>query len=122
MTRIILLAGLLVGLLAAAVPERAMAASFDGNWSVLIVTESGDCDAGYRYEVRVGSGKVTYAGEASINLSGTVSSAGAVKVAISKGNQNADASGRLSAKAGSGSWHGQSSSGACKGRWEAERR
>jgi len=122
MARIILLAGVLSGLLAAAAPGRAVAASFDGNWSVLIITESGNCDVAYRYEVKVGGGRVTYIGDAAINLSGTVSSGGAVKVGISKGSQNANASGRLSAKAGGGSWRGQSSSGACKGRWEAERR
>jgi hypothetical protein len=122
MARTILLAGILLGLLAGTAPERAAAASYDGNWSVLIITESGTCDAAYRYAVKVGSGNVAYAGDASINLSGTVSSGGAVKVSISKGGQNADAAGRLSAKAGSGNWRGQSSSGTCKGRWEAERR
>jgi hypothetical protein len=39
-------------LLAAAGSARA--AEHDGRWSVLVITEKGACDPGYRYEVSVG--------------------------------------------------------------------
>jgi hypothetical protein len=54
----------LAGLLAlAAIPEASAAAKakkasggFDGLWSVLIITEKGTCDRGYRYAVRIKGG------------------------------------------------------------------
>ena len=36
--------------------------SFDGGWSVLIVTEKGTCDRAYRYPVKIENGSVGYAG------------------------------------------------------------
>ena len=32
--------------------------SFDGGWSVLIVTEKGTCDRAYRYPVKIENGSV----------------------------------------------------------------
>ena len=94
--------------------------SFDGNWSVLIVTEKGTCDRAYRYPVRISNGSVGYAGEASFNVSGSVGPNGMVTVMVSKGNQSARGSGQLSATDGSGRW--VASSGECSGSWTAERR
>ena len=37
--------------------------NFDGNWSVVIVTEKGTCDRSYRYPVRITDGAVGYAGD-----------------------------------------------------------
>jgi len=117
-----LLAALLLGLIGAAQPSAALAAPQDGNWSVLIVTEKGDCDRGYRYSVNVSNGRVSYQGEASVDLSGTVEPNGAVKVSIKRGEQGANGTGRLTASSGAGTWHGRGSTGECAGRWEAERR
>ena len=36
--------------------------SFDGLWSVLIVTEKGDCDRGYRYPIRITRGTLSNGG------------------------------------------------------------
>ena len=96
------------------------AKSFDGGWSVLIVTEKGTCDRAYRYPVRISNGSVGYAGEASFNVSGSVGANGAVTVMVSKGNQSARGSGQLSATDGSGRW--VAGSGECSGTWTAERR
>ena len=98
------------------------ASSFDGRWSVLIVTERGDCDRAYRYEVKVENGNLKYDGEGGFDLSGAVAANGAVNVAIGKGSQSATGRGRLTARGGQGSWQGRSANGACAGRWEAERR
>jgi len=86
--------------------------------SVLIVTEKGVCDRGYRYAIRITNGVVGYAGEASFHVSGRVGPNGAVTVRVSRGQQLANGSGRLSATTGAGVWTG----GACAGSWSAERR
>lgn len=104
-----------------AVPP-AFAAQHDGNWSVLVITEKGTCDRGYRYSVNVSNGQVRYNGEAAVNMTGTVAPNGAVRVSIKMGDQGANGTGRLSANAGEGTWRGVGSSGECAGRWEAERR
>lgn len=103
-------------------PAVAYAARYDGKWSVLIVTENGDCDRGYRYEIAVARGKISYIGGGSFDLSGTVTAGGAVKVSIARGSQSASGTGRLSGNSGWGTWRGRTSSGECSGRWEAERR
>ena len=93
----------------------------DGNWSVLIVTEQGTCDRGYRYNVNINNGHVSYQGDASVDLSGTVAPSGLVKVNIKLGDSGANGTGQLSAHSGTGTWHGIGSSGSCAGHWEAER-
>lgn len=100
----------------------ALAAGHDGNWSVLIITEKGDCDRAYRYPLAVSDGHVRYAGDSSANVSGTVNASGAVKVSIRLGDKGANGSGRLSGSAGSGTWQGAGGGASCSGRWEAEKR
>jgi hypothetical protein len=74
----------------------AAAANHDGNWTVLVVTEKGDCDRAYRYEVTVAGGRVNFAGQPGISVAGTVTANGAVKVSISGGtSSNAQGAGRL---------------------------
>ena len=105
---------------ASAAPMGAARPNFDGNWSVLIVTEQGTCDRAYRYPVRISGGSVGYAGQASFNVSGRVGANGAVTVTVSRGNQSARGSGVLSSSDGSGRW--RTASGECSGSWTAERR
>jgi hypothetical protein len=105
---------------AAPAPITAGKQSLDGTWSVLIVTEQGTCDRAYRYPVRISNGSVGYAGEASLNVSGSVGANGTVTVTVSKGNQSAKGTGQLSGNEGSGRW--TAGSGECSGSWTAERR
>jgi len=100
----------------------ARVADFDGNWSVLVITESGTCDAAYRYGVSVENGAVRYRGESGIDVQGTVDDRGNVRVTIGRGDQRADGTGQLTADSGNGTWSGNSPSSHCRGRWEAERR
>ena len=116
------LAALLSGLAMAANPPAVLAAAQDGNWSVLIITEKGDCDRANRYSVAVSNAKVRYDGDAAVKLSGTVTPSGVVKVSLMLGDKGASDIGRLAANAGAGSWRGTGSNGSCAGRWEAERR
>ena len=115
-------AALLVGSATAGAPPAAVAATQDGNWSVLIITEKGDCDRGYRYDVKIANGNVSYQGAAPVDLAGTVASNGAISVSIKSGEKGASGTGRLSTSSGTGTWRGVGSSGSCAGRWEAERR
>ena len=94
---------------------------FDGNWSVLIVTDSGSCDRAYRYALKIADGRVFY-DDPSFNVSGHVDGRGNVSVGVSAGGQSAHGTGHLSGDYGDGHWTGRSSSSACSGHWEAERR
>src|SRR5258707_2300127 len=90
-------------ILAATVPASAPAAAksnFDGTWSVLIVTQKGECDRAYRYPVKIENGTVGYAGSASFTVSGKVGDTGAVTVTVARGSQSANGTGRMSASEG----------------------
>ena len=101
-------------------PISAAKQGFDGQWSVLIVTEKGTCDRAYRYPVQIQNGTVGYAGSASFTVSGKVGDAGAVTVTVARGSQSATGQGHLSLTDGSGRWI--AASGECSGTWTAERR
>jgi hypothetical protein len=103
-------------------PQAGFAAGFDGMWSVLVVTDSGNCDRAYRYEVRIANGQVQPAGSDPISMSGAVAKNGAIKVNVGRGEQKASGSGRLAGKAGTGRWTGRGNTGTCSGTWSAERR
>jgi hypothetical protein len=97
------------------------AASHDGIWKVTIITQAGNCDPAYSYPVKVSGGVVSYNGDGSFTIAGNVADAGTVKVSISRGDQRADATGKLTGDSGAGQWSGKSASTACSGRWEATR-
>jgi hypothetical protein len=92
--------------------------SYDGLWSVSIVTQKGDCIASYRYPMRISHGVLANGGDMAINVSGKVAADGAVLVLVSHGDTRAAGSGHLAANAGHGSWKTSS----CSGSWTAERR
>lgn len=109
---------------AATVNSAVMASSasvFDGRWSVVVETEKGDCDRAYRYGLQITNGKVSYAGDSSVEVSGQVAGNGNVHVRVASGTNFADGHGRLSRDSGGGVWKGMGS-GVCSGRWFAERR
>ena len=95
---------------------------FDGSWSVLVVTESGDCDRAYRYAVRIKNGVLSHGDGGPIALTGRVNAGGRVRVTIGSGDRSANGTGRLSRNFGSGIWKASSTRQRCGGRWEAERR
>ena len=103
-------------------PARAAArASFDGNWSVVIVTNSGACERAYRFGLSIQNGGVSYNGSLPVNVDGRVSGNGSVRVRVSAGSQSASGAGRLSRDQGRGQWRGIGSSGSCAGTWTAQR-
>jgi hypothetical protein len=94
--------------------------SFDGAWTVQIMTQRGACDPGSSFGVEIRGGNVY--GSGGIPVRGRVAGNGAVSVSVASGSQSASGSGRLSASSGGGTWHGVGSRGACSGRWSASRR
>src|SRR3954466_14810689 len=80
---------------AAPAPISAGKASYDGTWSVPIVTQQGKGDRACRYPGRISHGLGRYAGEASFNVSGTVGTNGAVPVTVSRGSQSAKGTGHM---------------------------
>jgi hypothetical protein len=106
--------------LVATIPFAARAANrYDGNWTVTIMTQSGNCPSSLRYGVQVARGRV-YADGQSYQVNGTVAPNGATRVTVSEQGQSASGTGRLSANAGAGRW--RTSTGQCAGQWTAERR
>ncbi len=94
---------------------------YDGRWSVLIITDRGNCDRGYRYSIDIQNGLVYYSGDV-VDFRGRVARNGTVRVVVSRGNQSASGVGRLGRNFGQGVWSGAATGETCSGRWEAERR
>jgi hypothetical protein len=118
----ITLAGLALGTAALWHAPAAVAGTpYDGKWSVLIVTDAGTCDRAYRYALDINNGRVSY-DDPSFDVSGHVDGRGHVNVSVSAGGESARGSGQLYSDSGRGYWRGSSSSSACSGHWEAERR
>jgi len=106
--------------LVAAIPIAARAASsFDGMWSVTIMTQAGNCPSSLRYAVRVARGHV-YGDDQSYDVNGFVAANGATRVTVSEKGQSASGTGRLSGNAGAGRW--RTRTGECSGQWTAQRR
>jgi hypothetical protein len=98
----------------------APAAGSDGVWSVLIVTEKGTCDRGYRYPVKITRGVVGHVDPtSSFDIRGRVNGS-RINVTVSRGTQSAAGAGRITSTSGSGTW--RTKAGDCSGNWTAERR
>jgi hypothetical protein len=96
------------------------AGKFDGNWSVVVYTRSGPCDAAYRFSGQIVNSMIAY-NDGGIDLAGRVLSNGAASLRVSSGSAYAVASGHLTASRGAGTWYGQASGGRCAGNWVAQR-
>jgi hypothetical protein len=92
------------------------AASFDGAWTVSIITTKGVCDAGMALPIQISSGRVA-SGHSEVSVSGRVGETGSITVAVIQGIKRAFGSGRLAETSGSGTWRG----GPCSGTWTAQR-
>lgn len=116
-----------LALACAAIATPALARSsarnaFDGDWSVVIMTQNGACDQSLRYGVQISNGAVLNNGAAAVDIQGRVNPSGMVRVNVQAGGQWASGSGRLDLARGGGVWQGQGSAGACSGTWVAQRR
>ncbi len=106
----------------AGTPARAQTSAYDGLWSVLIITEEGNCDRGYRYAVRIKRGVVGHADPSSSSflIKGRVAGGGGIRVSVTRGDKSANGTGRMTRTSGAGKW--RSAKGECSGIWTAERR
>src|SRR5712691_11904359 len=96
--------------LAAALPASKPAEavpSYDGLWSVVIVTEQGLCDRAYRAPIRISKGNLANAGSGQFTITGKVAKNGAVTVMVSQGDKSATGTGRLSGNTGTGTWQAE---------------
>jgi hypothetical protein len=110
-----------ISMTSAKAQASAQTSGYDGVWSVLVITDKGECDRAYRYPVRIRGGKVGHTDpSSSFNIGGRVGAGGTVKVFVSRADKRADGVGRLTKAGGGGKW--KSSRGECSGRWTAERR
>lgn len=96
-------------------------ATYDGTWNVQIMTEAGPCDRAYTYAVAIDGGRVTRAaGDSDTVITGQIGKDGSIGLGLQSGAASADASGRLQARTGSGTWRLPILG--CSGRWTAQRR
>ncbi|HEX2554147.1 MAG TPA: hypothetical protein VHL98_10615 [Microvirga sp.] len=92
--------------------------SYNGTWSVRLVTEAGGCDSSYSTTVAIADGQVrAVSGGASV--SGGIGRDGSVALGIQQSIARGDASGRLADRSGSGTWRVAMLG--CTGRWTAQR-
>lgn len=94
------------------------ASAFDGTWSLLVETTSGECERSYRLGLDIVEGAVIHDGTAY----GRVTPRGEVRVRVAGGDMRGEAGGRLSRDIGRGVWRGSGSFGSCSGNWIAQRR
>ena len=105
-----------------AVPASGIAAAgtaYEGSWSLSIMTERGNCDRNYYFQVRVTNGIVSHANL--VRFTGRVSSGGWARVSVSVMDKHASGSGKLSQTSGRGRWTGRSGNDRCSGSWTAQR-
>jgi hypothetical protein len=113
---------LLLGLtILCVVTGRVHASELDGPWSVVIVTQEGDCDSAYRAELTIEGTAINYAGgpAAPAGVVGTASKNGKISISFKNDKGSLSASGRMKGKSGSGVWR---ASNGCAGRWTADKR
>ena len=109
--------------------SSAIAAQFDGHWSMVAVTTSGHCGE-IPIDVGISRGRIYSTGGSSfgtafahypIQLVGRVSASGQVRMNAVAGPRSAYGTGRFNRLRGSGTWAGTGPSGVCSGVWNATR-
>ena len=102
----------------------ALAAQFDGNWSMVAVTTRGHCGK-IPIGLGISHGRIYSTGGAfvsyPIQLGGRVSASGQVRMNAVAGPRIAHGTGRFSRFRGSGTWAGSGPSGLCSDVWSAIR-
>ena len=93
--------------------------TYDGQWNITFVTQSGDCNPTYNYSVNIENGVIT--SPMAETFRGSVSTAGAVRASVAVQDKRASGSGKLTGVRGRGSWTGYSGNQRCAGAWTAER-
>lgn len=109
----------LAGCLAAVAPAHA--ASFEGQWSVVVTPEDGSCDGPYVLPVKVLDNRIIYIGKGQFEAQGGVEPNGAVRVTFASQGDRLDASGKMKSEVlGFGKWTSPTEK--CGGTWVARKR
>ena len=102
----------------------AMAAKFDGNWNMVLVTTNGHCGV-INMGMAVNGGHISATSgkfvKHKIALAGLISGSGATKITGVAGPRHAIGTGRFTQVKGVGKWNGTGPSGVCSGVWTAVR-
>jgi len=102
----------------------AVAAPFDGNWSVVAQTTRGHCES-IQFGLAIRGGQIYSAGGSyggyPAEFGGRVSPSGSIRVNAVAGPRTAYGVGRLGVSQGRGNWAGRGPSGVCSGVWSAYR-
>ena len=102
----------------------AIAANFDGNWSMVAATTRGHCGT-IELGLGIDRGRIFSTGGFfafyPIRLGGRVSASGQVQMNAVAGPRTAHGIGRFGPVRGSGTWAGRGPSGLCSGVWNATR-
>jgi hypothetical protein len=107
-------ASLFAAVLGFATPSAA--ATFDGDWNVLITSSNAACPSGASVSIEINNGQVA-SNSAAVTASGRVADAGNISVTLANGVKRAVGTGRLSGTSGSGTWRAA----LCSGTWTAQR-
>ena len=92
--------------------------TFDGRWSVQLVTRQGNCDPTYSWSVAVSDGRIADTGMF-VQAAGAIDERGRVRLQITHGSDIVAASGRASGPVAQGAWRSPTLQ--CSGAWRAER-
>jgi hypothetical protein len=92
------------------------AATFDGAWTVSIITTKGVCDVGMALPIQISDGRVA-SGHSEVGVTGRVAETGGITVTVIQGIKRAFGHGKLADTSGAGTWRG----GPCSGTWTATR-
>jgi hypothetical protein len=111
-----ILAGCACQLLATAVEART---PYDGQWNIIFVTQSGNCNPSYDYSVNIENGVIT--SPVVQTFRGNVTSSGAVRASVNVQEKHATGIGKLKGVLGRGTWTGWSGDQRCVGSWTARR-
>lgn len=93
---------------------------YDGQWSVIVYTSSGSCDAAFRFSGQIVNGEISYA-YSNIEITGRVEPSGDTHAHVTVTGGHGEAHGHMTATQGSGTWTGEGSDGHCAGTWVATR-
>ena len=102
----------------------AMAAPYDGSWTMIVMTTNGHCGT-IKVGLAISAGKISSTSGKfvirPIKVAGIVSGSGATKMNAVAGPRKAQGIGRFNGSRASGKWNGTRPSGVCSGVWTATR-
>ena len=99
----------------------AWAASYEGQWSVVVTPEYGSCDGPYILPVKVVENRIIYIGKGQFEAQGGVEPNGTIRVTFVSQGDRLDAKGKMSNdRFALGSWTSPTEK--CAGTWVARKR